>query len=369
MAVPTGVRWARDPHTAAKHDLLRRYLQAWYPIIFSGRERAAYVEGFAGPGVYLDDLPGSPIVALDVFLDSPTLMRGGRLEVVLLEAHTGRFAELRRRIDTRLTERGRPAALVPTIRRGKCGHDLLPLLHELGVFGSAAFVFLDSFGGPDVPHDLVRAIAGNPSSEVLVTFGTSFPTRFGQIDKHAATADKVFGSPEWRAVQHVPPSRKKEFLLDQYRASLNRAGFSFTLAFEMVDEGGRPLFLVFGTSHESGLKAMKDAMWKVDPLTGVRYRDPRDVAQQLLDLKIEPETRPLQNAIMNVIAESGPMTVANLRRFALLNTVFRPEHVGTALRELRKAGRLHQSPGRPNPNTVIGLPTSESPVSQQPTLF
>ncbi|WP_026311652.1 three-Cys-motif partner protein TcmP [Parafrankia elaeagni] len=364
MVVPTGVRWARDPHTAAKHDLLRHYLRAWYPIIFSGRERAAYVEGFAGPGVYLDDLPGSPIVALDVFLDSPTLMRGARLDVVLLETHTGRFAELRRRIDTRLTERGRPAALVPTLRRGKCEQDLLPLLHQLGVVGSAAFVFLDSFGGPDVPHDLVRAIAANPSSEVLITFGTSFPTRFGQIDKHAATADKVFGSPEWRAVQHEPPSRKKTFLLEQYRTSLNLAGFAYTLAFEMVDEKGHPLFLVFGTSHESGLKAMKDAMWKVDPLTGVRYRDPRDAGQQLLDLKLGPETHPLQNAIIDLISTSGPTTIAKLRRFALINTVFRPEHVGTALRELRKDGRLRQSPGRPTPDTVIELPTS-----QQPTLF
>ncbi len=110
-------------------------------------------------------------------------------------------------------------------------------------------------------------------------------------------------------------------------------------------------------------------MWKVDPLTGVRYRDPRDAGQQLLDLKMEPETRPLQNAIMDFITESGPMTVANLRRFALLNTVFRPEHVGTALRELRKDGRLRQSPGRPTPDTVVELPASQLPVSQQPTLF
>ena len=33
MAVPTGILWERDPHTAAKHTLLRRYMSAWFPIM------------------------------------------------------------------------------------------------------------------------------------------------------------------------------------------------------------------------------------------------------------------------------------------------------------------------------------------------
>jgi hypothetical protein len=32
---------------------------------------------------------------------------------------------------------------------------------------------------------------------------------------------------------------------------------------------------------------MKDAMWKVDPSYGVRYRDPRDTHQQMLHLVFE----------------------------------------------------------------------------------
>ncbi|WP_406124726.1 hypothetical protein OHQ89_22405 [Streptomyces canus] len=47
----------------------------------------------------------------------------------------------------------------------------------------------------------------------------------------------------------------------------------------MVDEVGRKLYLIFDTQHERGLEKMKDAMWKVDPSYGVRYRDPRDAQQ------------------------------------------------------------------------------------------
>ena len=33
MAVPKQVVWECEPHTLAKHQILQRYLQAWYPIL------------------------------------------------------------------------------------------------------------------------------------------------------------------------------------------------------------------------------------------------------------------------------------------------------------------------------------------------
>ena len=53
----------------------------------------------------------------------------------------------------------------------------------------------------------------------------------------------------------------------------------------MRDEGGRELWLLFGTSSLLGVEKMKDAMWAVDPVYGVRYRDPRDPAQMFLTLR------------------------------------------------------------------------------------
>jgi len=52
MAVPTGTLWPRDPHTAAKHQMLFTYLQAWFPIIGSRFPGLTYVDAFAGPGEY-----------------------------------------------------------------------------------------------------------------------------------------------------------------------------------------------------------------------------------------------------------------------------------------------------------------------------
>ena len=44
--------WPLEPHTAAKHEILRRHLGAWFPIMCSWNRRLVFVDGFAGPGQY-----------------------------------------------------------------------------------------------------------------------------------------------------------------------------------------------------------------------------------------------------------------------------------------------------------------------------
>ena len=54
-----------QPHTEAKHDILRYHMGAWFPIL--GRSSSGplqYIDGFAGPGEYGLGEPGSPIIAL-----------------------------------------------------------------------------------------------------------------------------------------------------------------------------------------------------------------------------------------------------------------------------------------------------------------
>ena len=58
MAKPRETLWEMEPHTAAKHTILRRYLQGWIPIMSRlvgrwashGRGRLVMLDGFCGPG-------------------------------------------------------------------------------------------------------------------------------------------------------------------------------------------------------------------------------------------------------------------------------------------------------------------------------
>src|SRR5688572_18089678 len=69
MAAPKTTTWRLEPHTRAKHEILRRYLQAWTPILSkSGSPRILYIDGFAGPGRYAGGEDGSPVIALQAAL-------------------------------------------------------------------------------------------------------------------------------------------------------------------------------------------------------------------------------------------------------------------------------------------------------------
>lgn len=60
------VVWERDPHTAAKHQLLYGYLNAWFPIMSTSfaRQGIRFVDGFAGPGEYTNSGESSPVIAM-----------------------------------------------------------------------------------------------------------------------------------------------------------------------------------------------------------------------------------------------------------------------------------------------------------------
>lgn len=217
--------------------------------------------------------------------------------------------------------------------------------------------------------DLVRSIASNPSGEVLVTFGPSFLTRHGENPQHADSGDRAFGDSDWRGVFDQPSARKWRFLVDAYRASLHKAGFKHVLAFEMVDERGSQLWLMFGTNSSKGVGKMKDAMWAVDPAYGVRYRDPRDPNQMTLDIEQEPDTAPLSRILLGVLAD-GPRTLDELREYALLETMYRAGQVSGVVRQLLTGGRLRRSgTGHLSGATVLELASPAAPTQTQETLF
>ncbi len=362
--------WTRDAHTAAKHDLLRRYLGAWLPILFTTHPKVTYAEGFAGPGIYADGEAGSPIIALEVVASHLDLLRvhpSHRLDVLFVEEHRGRQQRLIAELASareRLPELPANVVVHPPARHD-CALALPGLLTAVNAWGSPMLVVLDSFGGPDIRYTLLQQVAGSYAGEVLVTYGPAFLTRHGENPTHTASGDAAFGSTDWQGVFAQPSDRKWAFLVDQYRQTLRRAGFAHVLSFEMVDEIGSQLWLLFGTNNDKGVEKMKDAMWAVDPAHGVRYRDPRDPAQMTLDIALEPNTAPLSRILLDFVA-AGPRTLDAMRQYTLLETVYRPQQVRGVVSGLLAAGQLkRQGGGHLSGNTVLVAGSPATTVGQQ----
>lgn len=100
-AASNTVLWDLDPHTIAKHRLLRAYLDRWLPIMATHQEKLLLVDGFAGPGRYAGGQDGSPIIMIRAFAQHSQRPRIERtkLDYFFIERHDGRFAHLQEEIE------------------------------------------------------------------------------------------------------------------------------------------------------------------------------------------------------------------------------------------------------------------------------
>jgi three-Cys-motif partner protein len=142
-------------------------------------------------------------------------------------------------------------------------------------WGHPILGIFDSWGNVNVPLQVMKRIARNPSSEVTVTFGPNWFSRREIINEN--TFDAVFGGREfWTpAAREVRPDERWRTWLATCRSALRRADFKSQLQFKVVPRTGQPLYLVYGTNHEKGVEVMKEAMWDVDGSEGMAFEDPR----------------------------------------------------------------------------------------------
>lgn len=365
-----GVLWELEPATAAKHRLYKKYLDAWWPILLqpsaSGylRPYVTYVDAFAGPGRYLGGEDGSPVFVLSRLLrhTAATRMHLSRKRVRLV------FVEKRRdRHDYLLgvlTSRFGPLEDLPVrvvLRRGEAGEVVGPVLDEIAAWGQPILGVFDSWGNVNVPLTLVRRIAYNPASEVIVTFG---PNWFSRREKlNTEHLDSVFGGRGyWEpADRESLPEERWRVWLSTYRDALERAGFGYRLQFQVVPGTGQPLYLVYGTRHEKGVEVMKQAMWDVDTSDGMRFQDPR------VRGAVDPNQPTLWGAagaadpeLVELVTQrlhQGGASVGELGRWLLLETArWRAQDAKTAVRDLLNDGRVKAEPaGRLTKASLITL--------------
>jgi three-Cys-motif partner protein len=363
------VLWPLEPATAAKHRLYQRYLDAWWPILLQPsswdnklRDRVTYLDAFAGPGRYKGGEEGSPVFALARLLNHAAADRmylsRDRVELLFIERERAVYDFLRDEL-TRKFGNLDDLPVNVVARHAEAGAAAEMVLGETGAWGYPILGVFDSWGNVNVPWHLMRRLAHNPSSEVIVTFG---PNWFSRREKQEPEQlDMVFGGREyWQpADEERRPDERWRAWLATYRSALGRAGFRYQLQFQIVPRTGQPLYLVYGTGHEKGVEVMKDAMWEVDGIDGMGFRDPRTRGglapgqQPLFGAEEHPE---LLELVLQRLAK-GPASLQQLRHWLLVETArWQPKHAGQAARTLRDEGQVSVSPpGRLTKTSMLKL--------------
>jgi three-Cys-motif partner protein len=340
---PRTTLWPLEPHTRGKHEVLKRYLDAWFPILGSWAGRIIFIDGFAGPGEYLGGEPGSPLIALRTYLDhrSRHLVRS-QVTFLFIEKDPARAAHLERLVDDH-----RPHPSTGCDIHVHCGafdasmSVVLDNLNATGARLAPSFVMLDPFGVSDTPMSIIRRILANPRCEVYVSFMYEAMNRFKETPEFAPHLDELFGSSEWcDGIGIEDPLQRKEFFYGLYERQLRAAGAAQVVRFELY-EGNRLVYAIFfATQSTKGSDRMKQAIWKVDPFGDFAFRGTHS-GQLVLGME-EPDLRPLQHVLHRRFGGMDWITIEQVLEFVASDqTDFHTGQVkGGALKPMEQRGEV-----------------------------
>jgi three-Cys-motif partner protein len=345
MAVPIESIWAIEPHTKAKHEILRRYLSAWFPILASKNKRIIYVDGFAGPGRYSGGEPGSPVIALGVAAHHSQVQAG---EVVFW------FIDERRDRILHLTQELRQRSIPPHFKvHTETGRfdtklvEVLDLIEDRGSQLAPTFAFIDPFGFSGIPFRLISRLLRHQKSEAFITFMVDAINRFlehpdDSVQQHIVEA---FGTNEAIRVARSPGDRISQ-LRALYQQRLRMAA-RFVRYFEMRDRQNRvQYYLFFATNHELGHIKMKEAMWALDPDGEFSFSDATNPNQ--LVLFENDSTATLAADLRSKYEGRGKVVVSEVRKYVENETPYLRKHMRTSLLREEEAGRIRVDPQKPN---------------------
>jgi three-Cys-motif partner protein len=328
MSKSLGTVWPLEPHTAKKHAILRRYFEAWLPILANSNGRVVYIDGFAGPGVYSGGEDGSPVIVPKAARDH-RYKPASELCCVFVEADRRRHTRLESvlsALNPPLPKNIKFEALNTTFDA-----EISRTLDDLDRKNQAlapTLVFIDPFGFSHTPFATIKRLMEQPKCEVLINFMYEEVNRFLVLPDYAETFDELFGCADWReALELSTPDERVKAIHDVYLRQLKTVG-EYARSFQMINMGNRvDYFLFFLTNNSLGLQRMKESMWKVDPTGEFQFSDLTDASKQFL---LSFAETPNLDALREMIVEQFGGTeveITDLEQWVVTDTPFLPKHI------------------------------------------
>jgi three-Cys-motif partner protein len=326
MASPSDTLWEYKRHTAAKHQILSGYLDAWIPILaHSGHAELVLIDGFAGPGRYKGGKPGSPLLMLDAYLrreDRDKLP--SRLHYFFIEEHKRRCDHLK---DELAKKKWPPDKVTVEPICGSFEHEFPKIIDRLQTdFGTLppTFAFIDPFGADQNRPEMHARLLRLPRCEALIYLPVTHLARFVREADLARTLTNLYDGEGWReACKYDDIESRKKVLHDLFRAVLKQS-CEWVRSFEIVPEvGGNSYYLFFGTNSKQGLRKMKAAMWQTDPVHGQRFADSTVVDHPVL-FQTEPDFARLEWMLRQQYG-TAEFTIDDALDFTLTATPFRDD--------------------------------------------
>lgn len=260
--------WKYSEHTSYKHSILSYYLSMWSTILGSASKDVVFWDCFAGRGTYAGGQPGSPLLAMEESRKCQTGKKVINLSCVLIEKDRANYKELKKNLRELYPESENETWFVynsdyidiyERVENGEI-EELQHLKRKPTLF------FLDPIGFKGMPLDIIRRMMSRRRCEVLITLMVENIKRHRNNVSVQNHFKEIFGVDDLTRLNEICARPKPEAKIAEYYEerlrSRNGANIRHTLSFpfEPTRRSVILYYLVFGSNHDAGLKAMHTTM-------------------------------------------------------------------------------------------------------------
>jgi len=353
----------RREQSLIKSEIVRKYFWAWSKVIIPFAKKSsgkiAYIDLFAGPGIYGDGSKSTPILILERAIQESDLRN--MLVALFNDANPEHAASLKRAIDS-----------IPEIESLK----FQPLVYndevDIGfekVFSNKNLVptllFLDPWGYKGLSIDLIGSVLKNWGCDCILFFNYNRIQVSLANPKVIEHMDALFGKERAERLrtqlETVPAEEKEPTIIEAVTEALHDAGATYVLPFCFKDSHRHCTshHLILATKHPRGYQIMKDIMAResssdVQGVPSFEY-NPATIRQTIL----YEYSRPIEDLENLLLAEFAGKTLS-------MNEVFEQHNVGRrfirpnykeALITLEHEGKIIVNPPANQRRQRKGIPT------------
>ncbi len=320
-----------------KHQLLKEYLKAWFPILARYNGKILYIDTHAGRGKHRGGQEGSPLVAVN------TLINHKYRESILTNSEVHFFffeynAENCKSLEAEIEKVGHVPERI-NIHPPICSdfekelRDTLNDLDEEGVNLAPTFAFIDPYGF-GIPLSLINKILSYKKCEVFLTFMFRGVHMAMTNPVHPGNIDSIFGSDKWKNILNMTTyEEKKEYICDIYAEQLNA---QFVSMVKMLGKNKALKYVLFhATNHSKGWWKMKDAIWSVIP-DGSFSAYEKDRPEQLVLLVPEPELHAFEKEIRSKLSMKAIHYTELINWMEVTKSPYRDKHLNDVIKKMKK---------------------------------
>ncbi len=248
--------------SAVKTEIVVKYFDAWTKIIQKGSSKMAYVDLYAGPGMYDDGSKSTPILILEHILASEDLRK--KVQVYFNEKDISNFKKLKNYVSE--LENISSLNYEPIIDNKKIDYEASKWIDLPNV---PRFCFLDPSGYYGLSQNLIRKIGESYGTDIIFFFNFNDINRAVSNEKVSLHMQELFGRKRFENIINLTNglsgARREDVIVSEMEGAMHDIGFSFVLPFSFKTEGRERTshYVFFITRNKTAFNVMKDIMFKI----------------------------------------------------------------------------------------------------------